>query len=186
MPSNLIFSAISILVVGSIIINLFVDSFSLTEDQRVSLLYLLLGSLSAIVLLGSINYYIANKDYRKKHQTDLTLIDFINQGSMDKNFIKRTMVGFGTGAVFGAIDNFGLWFGMDSLDPILPSGSLTKAGFGNVFSDSLSAFLSTFAGDIIAKSTGVEGNTPIWADAVGTFTGCLIGLYSCRFITGRT
>ena len=183
---SMIVAPLVLIIVGSIAISVMVKSFKITNKQRDGLRNLLIGSLVAIVILGSINFYIARLEYRKKHKKDLSFMDFINQGNMDSNFFKRTLVGFGTGIVFGAIDNFGLWFGMDALDPILPSGSLTKAGFGNVFSDSLSAFLSTFAGDIISKLTGVESNTPIWADAVGTFTGCIVGLYACRFITGRT
>jgi hypothetical protein len=186
MDTETLFAPVLVLVCGTILLNLLVNSLKLNNKQRVGLRNLLVGSLVAVVVLGSVNFYIANVEYKKKHKKDLSFIDFINQGNMDGNFLKRTMVGFGTGIVFGAIDNFGLWFGMDALDPILPSGSLTKAGFGNVFSDSLSAFLSTFAGNIISKLTGVDSNTPIWADAVGTFTGCLVGLYACRFITGRT
>ena len=121
----------------------------------------------------------------KKNKGKLSFLNFINNGEMGNDFKKRIMVGIGTGIVFGILDNTGLWFGMDALDPILPKGELTRAGFGNVFSDSLSAFISTFAGNIIANITNVSGNTPIWASALGTFIGTLIGLYGCRYLTGR-
>ena len=69
----------------------------------------------------------------------------------------------------------GLWFGIDSLNPILPKGNLTKSGYGNVFSDSLSAFLSSFAGNILSNIADVTTDTPLWANAFGTFCGCFIG-----------
>ena len=83
------------------------------------------------------------------------------------------------------MDNSGLWFGMDALEPILPKGPLTRAGYSNLFSDTLSAFVATFAGSIISNVTKVTGDTPIWANTVGTIIGNLIGLYGSRFITGR-
>ena len=133
-----------------------------------------------IILLGGISF-VLDKDFDNKN---LSFLDYINNGPINANFWKTVLVGLGSGITFGFIDNAGLWFGMDALDPILPKGTLTKAGFGNVYADTLSAFLATFAGKIISTITNTD-HTPLWADAVGTAIGCLIGLFVCKFITGR-
>ena len=73
---------------------------------------------------------------------------------------------------------------MDTLDPFLPDGELTRAGLGNTFSDALGAFLGTFAGIIIKSVTKIE-DTPLWSDAIGIIIGCLIGLYVPKYITGK-
>lgn len=49
------------------------------------------------------------------------------------------------------------------------------AGYGNTYSDLLGSFLGTFFGVMIADLTGVD-STPIWADAIGIITGCLMGI----------
>ena len=162
-----------------------VNQFNISTFEKRRLQRLLIISYILIVILGSITYKYTNEKFKKKHHRDLTFFEFINGGPIDEIFFKRVVKGLGVGIVFGIIDNGGLWFGMDALDPILPKGTLTRAGFGNVFSDTLSAFLSTFAGAIIAHHFPVKGNTPIWTDAIGTFIGTLIGLYGSRLLTGR-
>ena len=178
-------SSVSI-IMGVTLLYFFTNRFGLTSSQTQTLFYLLAGAYIFINILGLVSYTITNKEYVKKHNKSLPFSEFINSGTVGKDFFKKVMVGVGSGIVFGFLDNAGLFFGMDSLDPILPDGPLTKAGYGNVFSDTLSAFSGTFAGEIISKMTNVSGNTPIWANAVGTFIGCLTGLYTCKLITGRS
>ena len=169
--SNLLKHSFMFLAIGLLIIKFGVNKLNISGDEQKKLLYLFCGAYFGIIVLGTTNYHLANKKYKqnKKNKGELPFLDFINNGKMDSDFKKRIMVGIGTGIVFGILDNTGLWFGMDALDPILPKGELTQAGYGNVFSDSLSAFVSTFAGNIIANLTKVSGDTPIWANAVGTF-----------------
>ena len=153
---------------------------TISKQEAHRLIKLFSGSWILILSLGTISFLVE----KEKNKT-IDFFEFINKGKIDENFLKRIIVGFGTGIVFGIIDNMGLWFGMDALDPILPKGTLTKAGYGNVFSDSLSAFLSTFTGDILMNLTNISADIPLWAKATGTFSGCLIGLYTSRFITGK-
>jgi hypothetical protein len=91
-------------------------------------------------------------------------------------FSPNVLVGLVSGVVFGFIDNGGLYFGMDALDPILPGDNLEKAGWGNTFSDGLGAFLATFIGKIVQNKSGVE-DTPLWTDFVGIIIGCVFGIY---------
>jgi hypothetical protein len=90
-------------------------------------------------------------------------------------FSLNVLVGLVSGTVFGFIDNGGLYFGMDALDPILPGDNLEKAGWGNTFSDGLGAFLATFIGKIVQNISGVD-DTPLWTDFVGIVIGCILGI----------
>ena len=173
----------SALVLGLIVIKVFfqfVKKLSTAEKNKLVKLFSI--SYFLILVFGTISYLM---EINKKNEK-LEFWDFINMGKMDKNFYKRVLVGIGSGVVFGIIDNAGLWFGMANLDPLMPKGPLIKAGFGNVFSDTLSAFLATFAGNIISSLTDIDTDVPLWANAGGTFLGCLIGLYGCKLITGRS
>jgi hypothetical protein len=153
---------------------------TISKQEARRLIKLFSGAWILLLGLGTFSFLL-----EQKKNENIDFFEFINKGKIDENFLKRILVGFGSGIVFGIIDNMGLWLGMDALDPILPKGILTKAGYGNVFSDSLSAFLSTFAGDILVNLTSTSLNTPLWAKAVGTFSGCLMGLYTSRLITGK-
>ena len=84
-----------------------------------------------------------------------------------KNFSwKGVLVGMSAGIVFGFIDNAGLWFGMDALDPFIPSDDAkTIAGWGNTYSDMLGATLGTFVGNIIIHYTHME-EVPLLSNAV--------------------
>jgi len=174
-----------ILMVGLIFIRVIVNALHYSKKQLKALVNLFSGVFILIMVLGTVSYVLADKDERKKHNKSLSFSEFINGGKLDATFVKRILVGLVSGVVFGILDNGGLWFGMDALDPILPKNKLVAAGYGNVFADSVSAFSATFAGNIITSVTNVKGDTPIWADGLGTFMGCLIGLHVCRFITGR-
>ena len=106
MDIEFIFKPILIIIAGSLLINIILKNLKLNNKEQINLRNLFIGSLIVIVIFGSINFYIAKIEYRKKFKKDLSFIDFINQGGIDNNFFKRMMVGFGTGIVFGAIDNF--------------------------------------------------------------------------------
>ena len=87
-----------------------------------------------------------------------------------------------SGFVFGLIDNGGLFFGMDALEPLFekyfPDGQhdLVKSGLGNTFSDAVGGFMGTFVGTIVQNVTRID-EYPFWAEAVGLVLGCLVGVY---------
>lgn len=97
---------------------------------------------------------------------------------------RALFLGMLSSMAFGFIDNAGLFFGMDALDKFLPGGELTRAGWGNTFSDGMGAFLGAFVGKIVSLSTGFEGG-PVYADFVGIVIGCILGIYIPRAITGK-
>ena len=142
---------------------------------------LLLGCTLLITLTG----FFAYRSEKQKNK-DLTIMEFLSIHKLPS--MKSLMVGMSSNIVFGIIDNGGLFFGMDALDPYLPSGNLTKAGLGNTFSDGLGAFLGTFAGIIIKNAMNVSDDDeppPIWSEFLGIVIGCLLGLYISKLITGK-
>jgi hypothetical protein len=139
---------------------------------------LIFWSIVLIVVVGSIAFRM-----EKKKNPDLTVKQFLSLSPFPST--KSIMTGMASGLVFGFIDNAGLWFGMDALDPHLPKGPLTKAGLGNTYSDAVGSFLGTFAGVIIQNMTGIK-EVPIWSEAVGVVMGCLLGILIPRALTGKT
>ena len=146
------------------------------------LLLLISISIKLILTSGFIAYSISNKEYNEKNKKNMPFTLFLNNG-IEKLSLKQILVGMVFGIVFGFVDNAGLWFGMEALDPYLPGGKLTKAGFGNTYSNTLGSSLGTFISVIMAKITMIE-KTPIWTDIIGTIIGCILGIYIPRFLTG--
>lgn len=95
-------------------------------------------------------------------------------------------VGLITNFIFGLIDNAGLFFGMDALDPYFPAekwGGKTQAGIGNTYSDALGSFLGTFIGGSMQNYTGIK-DTPLIAESIGIILGCLVGVIVPRIAVG--
>lgn len=109
--------------------------------------------------------------------------------------MKTIGVGLVAGVVFGFIDNAGLFFGMDSLEPYFPKDSTPVpegecsddkviAGWGNTFSDALGSFLSVFIANIISNMTKIN-QTPIWTESIGIVIGCILGIYIPKAIVDK-
>lgn len=144
-----------------------------TTEDKIRLAKFLMICLILIVVVGVIAYHFNDNK---------NILSFL--GVYPFPTLASILTGMAANIVFGMIDNGGLFFGMDTLDPFLPDGELTRAGLGNTFSDALGAFLGTFAGIIIKSVTKIE-DTPLWSDAIGIIIGCLIGLYVPKYITGK-
>jgi hypothetical protein len=169
---------------------LFISCFS--NFKSTNKLYLAVANL--IFTFGTISYVI-----EKRNDSTLNFNKWFNGNAPT---MKTILVGMASSVMFGFIDNAGLFFGMDALDPIFNGwlkldstgndlsggrgvfgiknsavrGSMA-AGLGNTFSDGMGAFLGTFAGRIIQQLTGVSDSPPIWADFLGISIGCLLGAY---------
>lgn len=146
------------------------------KDTKRRMRIFLIIVLVAICVCGIIAFFV-----QKSNDANLDCSMFMN----GRITALSVIVGMVSGLVFGFIDNAGLFFGMDYLDPVfskLPSGAepLVNAGYGNTFSDMIGAFMGTFCGKIIeeiAKKSDPELNDyPIWTEAVGITIGCLIGV----------
>ena len=166
----------------------------ISKKDNIKLLQLVIAVIIIITLLGYISFKLYKEDADKDEPNGIWSFLGLKVKSDEQNKIwKGIVLGMSSGVVFGFIDNAGLWFGMDALDPFLNTipgvGNLTKAGLGNTFSDAVGAFAGTFAGIIIQKSLIKKGeeNIPefIWAEAIGVVIGCLLGILIPMLITGK-
>ena len=152
-----------------------------TQEQYIKLYKLIGISITCIFISGYISYKLHMK---KNPKSDF--LKWLN----GKNFsIKTVLIGMVSGVVFGFIDNAGLWYGMDALEPFVvyyglaSPGSNAFAGWGNAFSDMIGSSMGTFIGSIIITATKTD-DSPIWADIVGVVIGCILGIYIPKALSG--
>ena len=153
---------------------------NLSKHRNLLILIICTISLISISVYGA--YYVVNKKRNDRGEEKLSFIQFINNNS--EVTLKQVIIGMSFGMIFGFIDNFGLWYGMDYLDPYLPGGNLTKAGYGNTYSDFIGSTMGT-AISIILNTIHPVPEAPIWVNSLGIFIGCLMGLYIPRYLSGR-
>ena len=153
------------------------------EDKK-----LVIFILANIVILFSfffIAYWYKLYTLKKKGKHPITIIEFLNTGKLPS--LRDLLVGLSFGIVFGFLDNFGLWMGMDSLGKYIPGNALTKSAWGNTYSDFLGATTGTFIA-IMAEDyfNYNDDNEPIWINTVGIFIGCILGMIIGKMITGKS
>ncbi len=174
------------------------------------LVSLMIGTIIILGILGFISFGIYKKEHGAKLDSVPSLFEkikmWVNNQTPTGNGGETTyklsptmiMVSMAFGVIFGFIDNAGLFFGMDALDPYFKKVSKdpkVAAGLGNTFSDVIGAFAGSFAGSIVKKqfeSVFVTGDGkaidcfegPMWAEAVGIFIGCIFGIILPKMITG--
>jgi len=103
---------------------------------------------------------------------------------------KLILVGMTASTVFGFLDNAGMFFGSNYLDEVFQTLPYSQdanvfAGYGNTYSDFVGAFLGTFCG-LIINDLCESDSTPIWAQAIGVFQGCLLGILIPKMILGNS
>ncbi len=98
----------------------------------------------------------------------------------------------GTGFMFGfgAVDNFGLWAGVEAIEEWVaatyPSMTISEVGMiGNTFSDVLGVFLGGAIAYAIYKLTGMKGEGTIAQAAVGVAVGCILPLVISIFLRAQ-
>ena len=146
-----------------------------TKLEQKKLSNLLWGSVIIILLVGGLCYNYLKTHYQDKENREFTITEFIN-GTNSMPPMKNILVGMVFGTVFGFIDNAAMFFGMDALEPFLPTEGFIAAGLGNTYSSVLGAFLASFLSNVIKISTGVE-SVPVWSDAAGIIVGAILGIY---------
>ena len=128
-----------------------------TKLEQRKLSNLLWASLFVILLVGTVCYIYLRNHYRENENKEFTVTEFIN-GTDGMPPLKNILVGMVFGLVFGFIDNAGMFFGMDALEPFLPREGFVAAGIGNTYSSVLGAFLAAFLIDLIFEIQRIYEN----------------------------
>jgi hypothetical protein len=148
-------------------------------------LYFVIVNVLLVLGLLFLSYSVRLRKLRKEGKKEITLLEFLNKGELPP--FKDISTGLIFGIVFGFMDNFGLWVGIDSLQKYMPGGILTKSALGNTYSDFLGAtlggFIAIMADDLLEYD---DSDNPIWIDVVGIIIGCILGLFAGRLLTGKT
>jgi hypothetical protein len=191
---------------------------SIDEDLK-GLIKLLIGTFVIMAVLGTLSFRVYLSDNSLEGWSMENISNWINntetvdlptgfadmtadevlQNNPDLTkrytFVK-VIAGLAFGIVFGFIDNAGLFFGMDALDPYIKRNfgddDKLSAGIGNTFSDVIGAFAGAFAGNVMEsymkksfpKDIDDCVSTPLWADSVGIFIGCVLGIVIPRAMVG--
>ena len=153
-----------------------------TTTYKGKLMTLLLACALLITIALIIMYFSEQHRAKKAGDDAKSLPELL--GLTGGYSFKQVMVGMVSNFIFGFIDNAGLFFGMDALDPFIKGGPNTKAGLGNTFSDALGSFLGTFIGTSIQNYTMIT-DWPLYSEVIGIIIGCLFGVYIPRAITGK-
>lgn len=152
-------------------------------NKHKNLIILISGTILSIGITLYIAFKVVNAKRLEDGKDEYTFMRFINNDTQIT--LKQVLVGMSFGIIFGFIDNFGLWYGMDYLDQYLPGGNLTKAGYGNTYSDFIGSTLGT-AISLILNTLYPVPEAPIWVNSMGIIVGCFIGLYLPRYLSGRS
>ena len=150
------------------------------------LLFFFLLNILVIIVLFIFTYNYHNYKLTSAKKKPVTISKFLNRGKIPSP--KFLAIGFTYGLTFGFIDNIVLWLGLDYIEKYLPGGLLTKSALGNAYSNFLGAIMGTFISIIIADyfEDFNENRTPIWVNSIAILMGCLLGLFTGIFITGKT
>jgi hypothetical protein len=102
-------------------------------------------------------------------------------------FYENILVGLSKGLIFGFIDNFGMYLGLDSLESLLKDSMpnpMVRAGIGNLYSSIFGSIMGASLSKGIKKSTGII-DTPWWSDTIGILIGSILGIYIPSLVMPR-
>ena len=148
----------------------------MNKSQKL-LLRFILFNIILIIVSFYIAYIIHKKTVKNKNNT---FLDWFNQGKVT---IKGLFVSLIFGMVFGFMDNFFLWMGVDKMMAFIPGGTLTKGAWGNTYSDFIGATVGAAIASIGQNLLNSDPSPPIWIIAIAMPLGCILGMYACMFIT---
>lgn len=138
------------------------------------------------ILVITIVFYIAYKVHiqalKKNKKKEKTFIHWFNQGNIS---LKGILVSLIFGIVFGFLDNFFMWIGLDTLIDVIPGGTLTKSALGNTYSDFMGATIGASVSSIAIDIFSVDDSPPIWVNAIGMVIGCILGMKFGKIITKK-
>ena len=142
------------------------------------LLYFLI--VNFVLILGS--FYIAYVVHKRVGKNE-GFVEWFNQGKVT---LKGLFISLIFGIVFGFLDNFFLWMGIDRMMDFIPGHTLTKGAWGNTYSDFIGATVGASISSIGRDLLDEDPTPPIWINAIAMPFGCILGMYAGRYLTGKT
>jgi uncharacterized membrane protein YfcA len=127
-------------------------------------------------------YQVRKYVTKKNDQKQQGFIYWFNQGTITP---KGVFVSLVFGIVFGFLDNFFMWMGLDKMMKFIPGGILTKGAWGNTYSDFVGATIGASVASIANDLLHNDDSPPIWANALGITIGCIFGMYVGGIVTGK-
>ena len=134
------------------------------------------------IVLIVVSFYVAYLVH-KASDKNKGFIEWFNQGKIT---FKGLCISLIFGIVFGFLDNFFLWMGIDNMMSFIPGHALTKGAWGNTYSDFIGATVGASISSIGQDLLNADPSPPIWINAIAMPLGCIIGMYTGKFITGKT
>ena len=139
------------------------------------------------VILISFAFWIAYRINKAKNGNGngngkYTFLNWFNQGKITPKGLAVSLI---FGIMFGFLDNFFLWMGVDKMMAYIPGGILTKSAWGNTYSDFIGATIGAAIASIGQDLLNVDNTPPIWINAVGMVVGCIMGMTVGKLITGE-
>ena len=130
--------------------------------------------------------YLAYRSKKSKSES-LTFTEFINNGELPDT--KNLILGLSFGFLFGFIDNFSLWIGVDSIQRYIPGNILTKSAWGNTYSSVFGSIVSTCLTIIFFTYFKTDEDEhkepPIWLTTLGIFLGCITGIFIGKMVSKK-
>jgi len=145
----------------------------------------ILVNLFLIIGLFYISFTFHNHLLKARNKKTESIMTFLNRGDNKLTF-ESIVLGLTFGLVYGFMDNFSMWMGLDTFKEYLPGGLLTKGALGNTYSDFIGATVGTFISVMAADYLDYDGGSePIWLNTIGIVIGCLLGMTAGKLITGK-
>jgi len=138
-----------------------------------------------VLMVGSlwVAYKVNERTLDDEGKKPLGFWSWANQGAITP---KGLFVSLIFGIVFGFLDNFFLWMGIDKMMAFIPGHTLTKGAWGNTYSDLIGATVGASLASIGRDLLNVDLTPPIWINIIAMPIGCIMGMYAGMFITGTT
>lgn len=134
----------------------------------------------ALIVVSFYIAYFVHKETAKKHTS---FLDWFNQGKVT---LKSVFVSLIFGMVFGFMDNFFMWIGIDKMMSFIPGHTLTKGAWGNTYSDFIGATVGASVASIGQDLLNSDPSPPIWINAIAMPLGCILGMYAGMYLTGKS
>lgn len=155
------------------------------KDEERKGIYFIVVSILLIVATSIIAFQVENYNLKKNNKPTIGFLDFLNRETKSILRSRTILIGIVFGFMFGLIEIWGIWGGLEYLKFFMPEGQLTQAALGEIYSSIMAVFIGTFlshAAKIIYKP---HQKIPIWTDALGVTIGGLFALFVARIVSTR-